>query len=72
MFGKVKSRKKCKGCQKLFFPKTPWQNFCERNCHARSAYAKRAAILRRARRIVAAQEKAAAQAAKQQAESSLN
>ena len=56
MIEKVK-RRKCKQCKREFPPKTTWQRFCKRNCHAAFLYQRRMARVRRAERIIAAQEK---------------
>jgi len=58
MLEKVKGRK-CRQCKKEFLPKTPWQRFCKRNCHAANLYKKKQALLRRAQKIIEAQERAA-------------
>lgn len=55
MRGKLKERK-CKKCRAEFQPKTEWQKYCSRRCRAAVYHAERTALIRRALKIIEAQE----------------
>lgn len=59
MFTKMKVRK-CRKCKAEFQPKTEWQKFCGEKCRIRTKTARRAEILRRARKIIEQQERGVA------------
>jgi len=55
---KLKDRK-CKRCKAVFAPNKEWQKFCTARCRRAALHAKKQEIIRKATRIIAAQEKRA-------------
>ena len=47
--------RKCKVCKREFKQKKEWQKYCGSRCKTAAANARKASLLRRAKRIVAAQ-----------------
>lgn len=59
MIPKVKP-KKCRRCKREFVPVSEWQKYCGRACRAAAYYARHSALIRKARKIINAQEQGAA------------